>query len=198
MGRLELLEAQEARTVLGAPVTVDIGLGGRDAVRQYGTRLEADATRLEDDAEAQIVFVDPGDLATIQKEYGEGTTAAVAALTARAAARGPAQTQKDLAWSAAYEQWITQLRAFNAQIQTFDLTGPSVTEAWSQLQTFDKGFRAHYDAFSKLGGTKVSFVPPQTYETATGKPEAESGVLTAIKWVAGAVALLAVAKAVRG
>lgn len=198
MGRLELLEAQEARTVIGAPLPVDIGLGGRDYVRQFGARLEKDATKLEADARAQIVFVDPSDLAEIAKDYGDGVPAAVAVLTARAEARGPAQTQKDLAWAGPFNEWIVVLRAYNAKIQSFDLTGPDVGEAWSQLQTFDKQFRAQYDAFTKLGGTKVSFVPPATYETATGQPEKESGVLTAIKWAAGAVALLAIAKAVRG
>lgn len=185
-------------TVIGAPVPVEIGLGGRDAVRQYAKRLEADTNRLEDDAKAQIVFANPASLADIEKDYGTGSTEAVAVLQARAAKRGPEQTSKDIAWGSQFNSYATGLRAYSAQLQTFELTGPSVTEAWSQLQTWEKGLRAQYESFGKLGATKTTFTLPATYETATGEPDKESGLLTAAKWGAAALIALAIAKTVRG
>jgi hypothetical protein len=188
-GHLELVLAP---VVVGS-VAVDIGLGGRAEVRAYAKRLVDFANQLDADARTQIVYADTSTLDDIAKDYGEGTLPSSSELAKRAAARGSAQTKKDLEWANRWHKFYVSLLAYQAQIEGFDFDGPSVTTAWANLQGFDAKLRELHAEYAALGGTAPSETLPETFTTPSGKPDPENATASALSTAAKAAGALAIA-----
>lgn len=173
-----------ATPLVGAPVGVEIGEDW-PAVRAYATRIQNFSRSLLDDAQQQIVYVDP--VAALEAAAKWGTDEELEAareLAVRAKKRGPKQSAADVTWFAqfrafrlVFEQWLDQVTSVSPGMQAKD--------AWSKNADFEKQLRTLITSYLLLSGTKVSQPLPETLETDDGKPA--KSLLDAAASVAGAL-----------
>lgn len=198
---------------VGAPIGVEIGEDW-PSVRAYADRIEFARKDLDADVDKQIVWVDP---ATVLKKaaggaggdpfggYGSDLAKVAKVMQERAAARGPEQTAKDLAWADRWARWEFEWAQWYKRVHSSS-PGIPPKEAWLTQQAYEQRLRALHADFAKLGGTSPTAKLPETLESPTGKPDdagdSRTKLLEKAVWVGGAIAVAwgvaSVAKLVRG
>lgn len=159
----------EHATLVGAPpVSVYLpGPGARAEVREYGRRLDAAVKALASDVERTIVSADPDELEA--KAATTTDAAEAAALRARASTQRQLATGKaveriavERAFAGGFWAFVARWSKFRDEVLEggFSLSGPSPTQAWTTIETYETelaGWRAKYEA---LGYQPVAPPPP--------------------------------------
>ena len=163
------------------PVLVSAGLGWDD-VRAYAVRIDDAAESLDADSTAQIVYADPVAVAAAAKGSGGSVLSdpsadfakEAAKLAARAKARGPEATARDLEWSTRWAQFWKEWKAWFATVTGPPGLAPSGSASWERNQFFERRLRELAALYQALPGTKVSQPLPESLEASTGKKDDEA------------------------
>lgn len=145
---LRLTRHASAAVVGAPPAIVEWGLpGARDEVRAYAARIDAAWTAF------QTMDVNPW-LASLPRD-------SAGKLVLTSDQRTMLDTLRDRR---------TEFAAYKAQIDTFDITGPTPAQAWQRLQLFEDEYKDSREKFSKLIGKPLASPGGKPLEQPGGVP----------------------------
>lgn len=141
--------AQRSGAVVGAPPTsVEYGLpGARDEVRAYAGRIDAAWTAFQTQ-----------DLAPWLASLPRDTTGKIMLASGQRATLDMIRDRR------------TAFAAYKTQIDTFDITGPSPSQAWQRLQLFEDDYKDSREQFSKMSGKPLASPGGKPLEQPGGVP----------------------------
>lgn len=164
---------------VGAPPTVvELGLpGSRDEVRAYATRIEHAWVEFWD------VDVRPWSKADWVTSSGTVVGDVIGGGT-------PEEQAKAKAEIALFAKMVADRRAFEAyqdKIESFDLLGPTPSQAWERLQVFEDDLKQDRAALEKMKGSPLASRPPGALELPGGVKQGTAtvfeNVFALVKWL---------------
>jgi hypothetical protein len=187
------------------------GLGSQAAVRDYADRVNTSIQGFDDEVQANIVSDEsPEQLEIDAKKYETapdwvpGLSTMVSALRAKAqrlrdinAKLTPAQIKARSDFYTAWRTFDSTWTAFYKKIQGFSLTGPSPSDTWDQIESYETHLGNYRSSYAMVtGAPPVTPAPPTATQIAADHtpPPAPAGAtlgfMSDTVKIAGGVAVL--------